>query len=118
MNQKIQSNRRLKNKREFDEVFKAGRLVKGKFVNVWVCSEAEGAGFVIGIIVTRKAAKRATDRNLWKRRIKEIFRRNQDQLEGGRAGVIVVKRQAGVPSYAELEKEFIALLGNNQGEKK
>ncbi len=63
----------------------------------------------IGIMVSRKVHLRAVKRNLWKRRIREAFRRNQNRLKPGWALVVQARKQAAIPSYQEIEKELLLL---------
>ena len=82
-------------------------MVKGKILRVWVL--AGPAKPQLGLIVSRKAEARASARNLWKRRVREAFRRNQDKIK---PAVILVQalKVPKIPAYAEIETELIALL--------
>lgn len=83
---------------------------------VWVyknpCQEPERQEDLpkLGIRITRKAEPLATKRNLWKRRIREIFRKNQAQMKPGFQVLVQARKQASVPSYEVLENELMRLL--------
>jgi ribonuclease P protein component len=52
----------------------------------------------------------AAERNLFKRRLREIFRKHQHEIPKPLKIVIYPLRRAKNSSYLELEEEFIALL--------
>jgi ribonuclease P protein component len=63
----------------------------------------------LGITVTRKVGN-AVVRNRWKRRIREVFRRNRDQVpEGWDFVVIVRKGEDNEPAFKALSHEFLYL---------
>lgn len=67
------------------------------------------SGPAVGIMVSRKVHLRAVKRNLWKRRIREAFRRRQKDLQPEWALVIQARKQTGVPAYREIEEELLTL---------
>jgi ribonuclease P protein component len=63
----------------------------------------------LGITVTRKVGN-AVVRNRWKRRMREIFRRNKGQVPEAWDFVVIVRRNEGYhPPFDELEREFLGL---------
>ena len=115
MKQRLGPDQRIKKKAEFDFLFKSGRCAKGKFFILWAADKnLPGAARPsrlpkIAVSVSRKVDSRAVVRNLWKRRIRESFRRNQEKIKEGTA-VLVKVRSVSTPSYQEIEKELIFLL--------
>lgn len=103
-------NARLKTQKDFDRVFKTGVLVRGKFTNIWACAAKNPAASAIGIIVTRKAWRKATERNFWKRRIKEIFRLRDSAKEKTSDFVVVVKKREKMPAFAEIKNDIQIIL--------
>ena len=83
---------------------------------MWVYEEKADAtkgqlsGPKLGVIVSKKTDTRATKRNLWKRRIKEAFRRLQSTVKPGAAVLIQTKSRDGVASYEEIKTEIEKLL--------
>lgn len=73
---------RLKKKKDFEKVFKGGKIVKCQDLFLkYVPNDAEESK--IGIVVSKKVSKRAVDRNKAKRRIREIFRLIDGRLKSG-----------------------------------
>ena len=118
MNQRLGPDQRIKKKAEFDFLFKFGRSAKGKFFILWAadkslpCAAPPSRLPKIAVSVSKRVDSRAVVRNLWKRRIKEAFRRNQEKVLGGTAVLVKVRAalRAETPSYQEIEKELIFLL--------
>lgn len=110
MEQRFRPDQRIRDRRIFQFLFKNGRFVKGDYLNLWVYEDLGLARPQLGVIVSRKTESRATRRNLWKRRIREAFRRQQGRLK--KLSVMIQSRpqDSGVPSYAalfgEMEKLF------------
>ncbi len=73
---------RLTSKYQFDRVLKERvvQLRNGPF-RVYAASNLEGASR-LGLIIGKRFAKRAVDRNRIKRALRESFRMDHDQLEG------------------------------------
>ncbi len=69
-----------------------------------------GAAPKVGIIVSRKTDRRATRRNLWKRRIREAFRELQVKVKEN-AEILIKSRECNmIPSYQEIKRELETLL--------
>ena len=122
MSQRLRRGQRIKKQRSFAAAIRLGRFYRGTLLNLWAlrrqdaCLAAdakrppdESAPPCIGIIVSRKVDLSAVKRNLWKRRIREAFRKNQEKTAPGWALVIQAKKQARLPGYSEIEKEFLKL---------
>ncbi len=115
MKQRLGPDQRIKKKAEFNFLFKSGRSAKGRFFILWAAdksllSPAQPSYLPkIAVSVSRQVDSRAVARNLWKRRIREAFRRNQEKVKDGTA-VLVKVRRIETPSYHEIEKELIFLL--------
>jgi len=106
--------RRVRNKRQFRKIFDEGIFVRGTILNLWVYTGLEAnpktQGPLLGLIVPRKTDPRATRRNLWKRRIREAFFRNESKLKSSGAYLIQSKTCKDVPTFKEIEQEFCRLL--------
>lgn len=97
---------RLRTRKGFQRVFEEGHFIRGKLLNLWILREKRKKRPRIGIVVTRRTAPLATQRNFWKRRIREIFRRNQHCLKAGVSILVKAKGRQKAPSYHEIREEF------------
>lgn len=100
------SSLRLHHSAEFDAVFKQVKLRVSNPAFLALARENPGVERRLGLVVGRKAAARAVDRNRLKRLIRESFRRNC-QLEG--LDVVIVARPA-ARAYSN-EQVFEVLSG-------
>ena len=116
MTESLGRDQRLRKRRVLQVLFKKGRFFKGKFLRIWVCEDPEDkknpeAAPQVGVIVSRKTDLRAAKRNLWKRRIREAFRRNQARIKKNTAVLVqAAKAPAEIPSYQTLQAELFELL--------
>lgn len=99
----------LKKNYEFSRVYRKGKYFSGKYLTINVLENIYATNR-IGISVSKKAFKSSVKRNLYRRRIKEILRREVFNLKQGYDMVFVVKKDQEIPSYREIEKEIIDLL--------
>ena len=72
---------RLRHSKDFDCVFRSrkARLVRNRFVSIRSCPNSRGYAR-LGLIVSRKTARRAVSRNRLKRFVRESFRHCRAQL--------------------------------------
>lgn len=113
MKQSLHSGQRIRAERIFQLLFKQGKFAGGAHVRLWVYAGPEvsdGPGPKLGIVVSRKTDLRATKRNLWKRRIREIFRRRQNEIRPEVAVLIQSKMKQMPPPFSVLEIEIFQLL--------
>lgn len=101
----------LRGAAEFDPVFKQGRKVEVGCVSARVLAREGGSAARLGLIVPKKKAKRAVDRNAVKRVVRESFLARLRELGLEERSVDVVVQFKGVPkaSMGEL-KAFKALV--------
>lgn len=67
----------------------------------------------IGVSVAKKKFKKAVDRNLLKRRMREAFRLNQGNLKlTGKLNIMFIYSGKEILPYSEIEKSMIALFGS------
>ena len=76
---------------------------------MWALPDPEGGAARLGIIVSKRVDKRAVRRNLWKRRIREIFRKRQREWAAGTLIVVQARALPQVPESSALEEDFIKL---------
>ena len=86
---------------------------------MWALIETQELRPRIGIIVSKKTNKSAVARNLWKRRIREAFRKNQSVIKPG-VSVLVQsrKRECSAPAYKEIELDIMELLTKTKAVKR
>ncbi len=111
MSERLLPSQRIRRKLVFDAIFKQGRRVSGTLLNLWVYAgpEIEASLPQVGIMVSRKVSLRANKRNLWKRRIREAFRKHQKDWKEGMAFLIQAKPHKSIPSYQEITEELYRL---------
>jgi ribonuclease P protein component len=98
------SGERLKKQKEFDNVFKTGKLISGKYCIIYHKPEKERK---LGIIVSKKVSKKAVERNHIKRWFREIYRNNKDELPKGVHLIIISKPTAIKGSFNEVCKDVL-----------
>lgn len=102
---------RIKSQTDFNRVGRFGRNFNGNVVRVqWSPNESVGPDVTctrLGIKAPKKHIKRAVDRNLVKRRVRDVFRKNKSRWPK-RADVVVYCSAATLAApYAELEREML-----------
>ena len=101
----LAKNNRIKKNKEFDLVFKEGKTVYGGLLGVKVRkNELNYNRF--GILLSTKVSKLAVVRNLYKRRIKDILKRENLKVKSGYDCVIIVLPAIIGKSYQEIEAEI------------
>ena len=116
MSYRLLPRQRIRSRRIFQIIFKRGTLAKGELLNLWSCddcavSDKKSQEPKFAVMVSRKVSRRAVERNLWKRRIREVFRHRQSEIKKGIAILIQAKKQKdSVPSYQIIETEMSRLL--------
>lgn len=63
----------------------------------------------LGVTASKKVGK-ATVRNWWKRRVREIFRRNKTEIPSGYDFVVIVKASGQRDEFDELRAELVGLM--------
>jgi len=100
--------RRILKNPEFKRIFKFGkRLSLPQCTIIFRRTDAKKAR--LGLSVSRKVGK-SHERNLIKRRIREIFRKNQISMEKNSEIVVIPRKEALDLSYFELEKALLGLF--------
>jgi ribonuclease P protein component len=118
----LKREQRIRSASEFQAIHRHGKFARGRFINLWSyrgrrgkALESESALPVFGVIVSRKVNRRASSRNLWKRRLREIFRKHQHRLRRGTAFLVQAKACDKIPAFSELETELLSLFDKTGG---
>jgi len=104
---------RLVKKRDFDKIFKNGKLFNtDQFLVKSDKNNLDISRF--GFIVSKKVSNKAVIRNRIKRKIREIIRLNLDKIKPGLDIVLIVKKNMIDKSYWEIEKDIKLFLNINK----
>lgn len=100
---------RITENKDFQIVLKNGRFVHtGNFLLKYIKNTLTNSRF--GFIVSTKTFKRAVDRNLVKRRLRETIRLNLGSIKDGYDIVFIIKKPALGVKYGDLEKDVLNAL--------
>ena len=101
---------RLKSAQRINEVYTTGTQF---FAHPFKCFVLPGTADVSKICVSapKRLFKSAVDRNTIKRRSKEAYRLNKEQLQGVNADIYLIYISKKVEDYATIEKGIVKLLG-------
>jgi len=107
---------RLDLKKDFFEIKRKGRLLRGKLFNFLFQQEqpnfnkklltAELYPPVFAFVVSKKIDKRAVKRNKAKRLLSEVVKSFLSQIQPGVKGVFLVKKEILGKSFAEIKNEI------------
>lgn len=103
---------RLREKRDYEQVFKRGTWNRGKYFSIVSLPTPKGGK--IGFLITKKVTKSSVERNAMKRRLRSAFRSVFAHLESSPLTryhlVVVIHRRNAELSYGELEQEVTRVL--------
>lgn len=99
---------RLKKNYEFKYVYNRGKVYSNNLLVLYIV-ENKGQYNKVGFSVSKKVGK-SVIRNKVRRRMKECYRLNCDNLKKGYNMVFISKVRAREASYREIEKAMLSLL--------
>jgi len=100
---------RLRNTREIEKVFRAGRGVKEGFLFLkFMENDLEISRFAF--IVSKKTSPKAVQRNKIKRRLRDIIRKRMPRIKTGFDLVVIAQKGAGSAKFQEMEQAVVRLL--------
>ncbi len=104
--------RRLLSAADFHRVFRQGRRQSAPELTLAVRTRSDREGrrapARLGLSVSRKVGN-SVERNLLKRRIREIFRTSQDRLVPGCELVVIPRKEAGLLTFPSLRELLFSL---------
>ncbi|MCB0395931.1 MAG: ribonuclease P protein component [Flavobacteriales bacterium] len=114
----LNKKQRLKSRKSIAELFDSGRTIHGKPLRIlWKPLEQKQLAFVqMAVSVPKRHFKRAVDRNVLKRRIREAFRRNKGLLKlsasetGQSVNLMIIFTDTQIVSYQVIEDKLKELL--------
>lgn len=95
------------NKELFDYVFKKGGGVYSPFLSLKFFNSTVSKKNKFFFVISSKISKKATVRNLFKRRGRNIIAKN---IKGGVSGIFFAKKGISELTFSQLETEMISLL--------
>lgn len=98
----------IRNTWEYQRIYREGIKETGKRMIIYSCQH-EGDTARFGIAVTSRIGK-AVVRNRIKRILREIIRKNVNNLHGGFDTAVVVRGKILLSPFQEIEKELLNLL--------
>lgn len=105
---------RIRRRAEYEKVYAEGRRLHGRFMILFFVPRS-GPPTRFGLAVSRKVGG-ATVRNLVKRRMREICRRNLLSVDAQPADfVLSLRREAATARFQELENEAVRLAAKARG---
>lgn len=96
---------RLTDNKDFQSVYRRGRFTASALFSVNVLPNRFGT-VKVGIVVNKKVAKRAVERNAVKRQVREIVRAVLPKLKRGQSIVVTVRQPALVADFKTKEREL------------
>lgn len=103
---------RLKNTKEFNQVYRRGKSIVNKHVVLYYVKN-QSAHKQVGFSVSKKVGNAVT-RNRVKRLMKEVYRLNEASLKNGYDFVFVARVRTKDASYKEVEKAMISCFRKSQ----
>lgn len=100
---------RIKKKREFEAIRLEGRIYQSALFGL-VVKKDESKEKKFGVIVSKKIAKKAVDRNKIRRRLTEVVRKNLFAVEEGFSGIFLAKKKLVEAGIMDIEAEFKRII--------
>lgn len=102
---------RLKDKDLIASILKSGMIIKNPLFNIYYKKTSSGPQVLV--MVSSKVSKKAVERNLIKRRIHEVFKKNVSKLNPKLKIVIIAKKEILKISQNTIEEKFKELTNIN-----
>ena len=104
--QTFTKDQRVRARREFQEIFKNGKSLRGKWLVVRLEKNEGLEPAKIGLVISKRVQAKAVQRNVWKRRVREVFRRLAGEIKPGCRILVQARENARLPEAAEIKEEF------------
>jgi len=107
----LKKQNRLKNKKDFDEIFKRGKSFGSKILFLKIKDNKLNYNR-FGFIVSQKVAKKAVVRNKIKRRLREIIRKENEKIKPGWDIVLIALPGIEKEEFTSLKEQINYLIKN------
>ncbi|HRD01449.1 MAG TPA: ribonuclease P protein component [Candidatus Saccharicenans sp.] len=108
MDEHLRPVERIRSKKDFGEIYKKGRRLKGKYF--LLVFQPNGLNYSrLGVVVSRKVGQ-ATIRNRIKRRFRELFRRNKSLLPGHFDLVFIARPEIVQLDWEKMKAEYLTMV--------
>jgi len=108
----LKSSQRIRKNKEFLNLYKKGRFFKDQlFLLKFVKNSCKSSRF--GFVVSLRVSKRAVDRNLLKRRMREIVRSQIESIRDGYDLVFIMSPNARLADFRKLKDAVINALNRS-----
>jgi ribonuclease P protein component len=108
LKQRFPKSVRLRTRQEFRRLQREGKRLQGLFLVFQIASENFNCPR-LGITVSKQFGS-AVSRNLFKRRIREVFRREKHRLPPGLKVHVSPRHGAGQPTLAQVKNDFSLVI--------
>ena len=105
----LKKQQRITSGRDFQYIYRRGRHLSSAFFGLNYLRNNFGFSR-LGVVVSKKTARRATDRNLLKRRVREILRLNYSKITPGFDLIVTLKGSTKEADFKKLELELLTIL--------
>lgn len=87
-----------------------GRVYHSPIFSLKVIPSKEGEEFHVAVVVSKKVAQKAVERNLLKRRFLSVVQNNKNLCKKGFFYVFYVKKETQTATFSDIEREISQLL--------
>ena len=105
----LKRQQRITSGKDFQNIYRRGRHLSSAFFGLNYLKNRFGFSR-LGVVVSKKTARKATERNLLKRRTREILRLNYSTFPPGFDIIVTLKSSTKEVNFNKLEKELLELL--------
>jgi ribonuclease P protein component len=102
MDQSFRPHHRIKSSADFDRVFKTGRVISDETLVIHVLVSQHDHPR-LGLSISKRVGN-SPARNLWKRLIREVFRRHRTTLRT--VDLVIRPRKGATPSYQAIDQSI------------
>jgi ribonuclease P protein component len=110
IDQSFSKKERVCKSKDFETIFSFGKKVFFKNFLVYIYKRQADDITRLGIVVSKKTARNAVVRNKFKRRIREIFRKNKFIIKKGYDILVIGTKFSVEESYNNLNEIFLEIL--------
>lgn len=113
MNLSLGKDKRLKSQKKIERLFSDGKMYHRFPVRVVYFIEEGLDSFEIAVSAPKKFLKKAVERNVIKRRMREAFRLHQNQLKvKGKLEVMFIYSTSEIKDFQTIEKSILELISH------